>query len=99
MIAIRHVRGTNCPIVMCDYCKEVIDKETGGTAAWKGIDDEGIETVRFYHKGRCAVTDRGPFEELSTFLDDLAHNTSVAEPYKANDRVQTRNFGMGFVES
>lgn len=57
-LVIRHPEGKpdlSCPVFICDYCGEKIEKASQGLCHWKetspGVIDDG--TLLMYHKGDC----------------------------------------------
>jgi len=76
MIVIRMVRHCNCPLIRCDTCGVMINKERPGIVSWNFKDENNL---KFAHKGACDRRDRKDLsEELGTFLSNLRHNSMQA---------------------
>lgn len=87
----------NCPVFMCDHCREPIQGRKGGDGfggivIWRATAEDGQEMASV-HKGRCdrAYESAHPGEhwswnDLDEVIEQLAHNTD--EPFPAEDNVE-----------
>lgn len=64
--------GNRRAVLVCAVCHERIDFIQPGIAVY---DDHDARTVRFYHKRICDTGGPAIWQDVETFLEELAFNT------------------------